>query len=109
MLIKLTFLKGLVLIRRLHPKSFFICLYWYFLDKRFKLQLDVCNGCRDVLMMSMYFNHIALSNILLSIDYHSIFSRISKSEAVNLLQDAKLSKKKWIIIKYDFLLCIKNG
>ena len=22
-----------------------ICHYWYFLDKRFKFQPDVCNGC----------------------------------------------------------------
>ena len=25
-----------------------ICHYWYFLDKGFKFQLDVCNGCYDV-------------------------------------------------------------
>ena len=30
-----------------------ICHYWYFLDKEFKSQQDVCNGCHDVLMMSM--------------------------------------------------------
>ena len=27
-------------------------LYWYILDKGFKFQPDVCNGCHDVLMMS---------------------------------------------------------
>ena len=30
-----------------------ICHYWYFLDKKFKFQQDVCNGCHDALMMSM--------------------------------------------------------
>ena len=30
-----------------------ICHYWYFLDKVFKFQTDVCNGCHDVFMMSM--------------------------------------------------------
>ena len=29
-----------------------ICHYWYFLDKRFKFQPTVCNGCHDLLMMS---------------------------------------------------------
>ena len=30
-----------------------ICHYWYVLDKEFKFQQDACNGCHDVLMMSM--------------------------------------------------------
>ena len=30
-----------------------ICHYWYFLDKEFKFQQDVCNECHDVLMMSV--------------------------------------------------------
>ena len=29
-----------------------ICHYWYFLDKGFKIQPDVCNWCHDLLMMS---------------------------------------------------------
>ena len=30
-----------------------ICHYWYFLDIEFKFQPDVCNGCHDVLMISL--------------------------------------------------------
>ena len=30
-----------------------ICYYWYFLDNMFKFQPDVCNGCHNVLMMSI--------------------------------------------------------
>ena len=30
-----------------------ICYYWYFLDNRFMFQPDVCNGCHNVLMMSI--------------------------------------------------------
>ena len=55
-----------------------ICHYWYFLDKGFKFQLDVCNGCYDVLIMSMNLNDI------------SIINGISKSEAINLPQKADL-------------------
>ena len=34
-------------------KEFNIFHYWRFLHKGFKLQLDVCNGCHDVLIMSL--------------------------------------------------------
>ena len=33
-----------------------VCPYWHFLDKGFKSQPYVCNGCHDVLMMSINFN-----------------------------------------------------
>ena len=55
-----------------------------------------------------------LSNIaVLSIkgaDYCCIITGISKSEAINLMQNIFLSKKKWDIIKYKNLFSdIKNG
>ena len=34
-------------------KEFNICYYWYFLDNRFMFQPDVCDGCHNVLMMSI--------------------------------------------------------
>ena len=34
-------------------KEFSIFHYWRFLHKGFKLQVDVCNGCNDVLIMSL--------------------------------------------------------
>ena len=43
--------------------------YWRFLDKGFKFQSDVCNGCHDVLMMSMNLCDIAILNIH-GVDYH---------------------------------------
>ena len=35
------------------------CLYWYFLSKRFKFQVNVCNGCHDLLLMSLSLSDIA--------------------------------------------------
>ena len=61
-----------------------ICYYWKFLDKGYKFQPDVCNGCHDVLMMSISLSSIAILNIY-SDDYHCIISGISKSEAIKLL------------------------
>ena len=55
--------------------------------KRFKFQPDDCNGCHNVLMMSMNLKDIAILNICV-VNYCCISYRISKSEAVKLLQDA---------------------
>ena len=60
-----------------------VCHYWYFLNKGFKFQPNVCNRCHDLLMMSMNLNDIAILNIRGS-NYHCIISGISKNEAINL-------------------------
>ena len=62
------------------------------LDKGFKFQLDVCNGCHDFLMMYMDLSDIAILNTK-GADYCCIISRISKSEAINLMQNIDLTKK----------------
>ena len=60
-------------------------------------------------MMSMYPKDIAIFNIR-GVDYHCIINGINKSQAVNLLQNADLHKKNWIIIEYNFFLSrIKDG
>ena len=41
-------------------KEYIICCYWYFLNNIFKFQSSVCNGCHDVLIMSIEFNSIAI-------------------------------------------------
>ena len=69
-----------------------ICHYWYFLDKGFKFQPNVCNRYHDLLMISMNLSDIAILNIK-STDYRCIISRISKNEAINLMQNANLTKK----------------
>ena len=49
-------------------------------------QSNVFNGCHDLLMMSMNLIDIAILNIK-SADYCCIISGISKSKAVNLMQN----------------------
>ena len=51
------------------------------IDKGFKLQPDVCNGCDDVLMMSINFNDIAILNIL-GVVYRYIINGNKKGEAL---------------------------
>ena len=60
------------------------CHYWYFSDKGFRFQTYFCNGCHDLLMISINLDDIAISNIN-GVDYHCGINRISKSEVVNLL------------------------
>ena len=49
---ELTFVKVLMLIRQVFKRAHYLSLL-VFLDKGFKFQPDVCNGCLDVLTMSM--------------------------------------------------------
>ena len=73
-----------------------------FLDKRFKFQPDISNGCHDVLMMSLNLSDIAIPNIHFA-GYCCIIIRISKNEAINLIKNIDLTEKKWNIIKYKNL------
>ena len=40
-----------------------VCHYWYFLDKGFKFQPHVCNGCHNVLTMDTNFSDIGILSI----------------------------------------------
>ena len=72
-------------------KELDICHYWYFLNKGFKLQPNVCNRCYNLLIRSMNLSDIAILNVKGS-DYCCIISGISKSEAKN-LQNTDLTEK----------------
>ena len=76
-----------------------ICHYFYFLNKGFKFKSNVCNGCQDLLMISINRSDIATLNIK-SADYsYCINSGISKSEAINLMQNIDFLKRKQNVIK----------
>ena len=81
-MMELTFLKELML------KECDICHYWYFLDKTFMFQSDVCNGCHDVLMMSINLSDIA--SFIHDAGYCCIISELSESKAKNLMQNIGL-------------------
>ena len=56
-------------------KEYDICHYWYFLNKGFKFQPNVCNRCNG-LLMSMNFSDIAILDIKGS-DYCCIINGIT--------------------------------
>ena len=53
--------------------------HWYFLNKGFKFQSNVCNRCHDLLMMSMNISDSAILNIK-GCCYGCIITGISKGE-----------------------------
>ena len=58
------------------------CLY--FLDKGFRFQSALYNGCHDILMMAIDLNSIAITDIH-GLGYFCIIAGITRSEAMNLL------------------------
>ena len=91
-MIKLTFVKKLMLIRQVNQKKCDICHCWYFLNKPFKFQPNVCSGCHDLSILSMNLSDIT-TLIIESADYCFIISGTSKSEAINLSQNIDLTEK----------------
>ena len=69
-----------------------ICHYWYFLNKGFKFQPNVCNKCHVLLTISVNLSDIAILSIN-SADYCCIISGISKNETINLMQNVDLTGK----------------
>ena len=80
-----------MLIRQAHQKSVIVVTIGIF-DEGFQFQLDVCNLCRDVLMMSMNLSDIASLNIH-DADNCCIISGISKSKPINVIQNIDLTEK----------------
>ena len=77
--IELKFLKELNTISE--SKECSVCHYWYFLNKGFTFQRNVCNRYHDLLMISMNLSNIAILKIKGS-DYCCIISWVSKNKAI---------------------------
>ena len=90
--IEVTLLKEFTLIQQVHQKSVIVpTIGIFFLNYCFKFQSNFCNRCHDLLMMSMNLADITILNIKDS-GYHCIISLISKNEAINVMQNADLTK-----------------
>ena len=85
-MIQLSFLKELILIKQVHQKSVILVTISIFLKKVFQFQPYVGNRFHDLLMMSMNLSDIAVLNIKGS-DCRCFITRISKSEAINLMEN----------------------
>ena len=73
-------------------KECHICHYWYFSNKIFKFQPNVCKRCHDLLMIFMNLSDIAILNIK-GFQYHCIISGISYNGAINLMRNINYTEK----------------
>ena len=55
--------EGIYVDKTRESKNCNICHYWYFLNKGFKFQPNVCNRYHDLLIMSINISDIAILNI----------------------------------------------
>ena len=69
-----------------------ICHYRYFLNKNFNYEPNLCNGCHDLMQKAMNFNDVAIVSIKGS-DYRIHVWYISRSDAINLLNNSVLDNK----------------
>ena len=69
-----------------------ICHFWYFLDKEFKFEPYLCNGCYDLMQKAMNFNDVPLVSAKVS-DYRIRFWYMSKDDAINIMKNSNLHEK----------------
>ena len=69
-------------------KECMIC-YYFFFNHGFKFRDFVCNACHDLTMLSVNIRDIAIITIK-NVDYRCFIHNISKSGAINLLENSVL-------------------
>ena len=65
--------------------------YWYFKDIGYKYEPRVCNGCHDLSVVVYDLNDFMISN-LKGVDYRCYVFNISKSDAINLLNNSVIKE-----------------
>ena len=86
--------EGIDLAKGNNSKESMICHCWVF-DHGFKFQDSLCNGCHDLTMLSVNISDTAIITVK-SVDYCCIIHNISKSEAINLLENPVLEDRGYI-------------
>ena len=77
-------------------KECIICHYWYFLNKSFKYEPYLCNGCHDLMQKAMNFNDVAI--VFVKRKYYRIqFWYISIDDAINIMKNPDLNEKSGLL------------
>ena len=71
-----------------------ICHY-FFCNHGFEFQCSVCNGCHDFSILSLNIHDITFITVK-NVDYCCIIHEISKSEAINSLENSVLEDPGYI-------------
>ena len=75
-------------------KERLICHYCFF-NHALEFQDSICNGCHDLTMLCLSINDITI-NTVKNVDYRCIILNISKSKAINLLENSVLEDHRYI-------------
>ena len=86
--------KGIDLAKSNSSKECMISHYW-FLNHGIKFQNYGCNGCHDLTMFNVNRSDIAIITVR-NVGYRCIFHNISKSEAINLLENSLLEDRGYL-------------
>ena len=73
-----------------------ICHYWYFLDKNFKYEPNLCNSCHDLMQKAMIFNDVTIVSIKGN-DYRIHFWYMSKDDAISIMHNSSLNDKTGVL------------
>ena len=68
-------------------KECYICHNWYSLDKGFKYEPYLCNGCHDLMQKAMDFNDASIVSIKGN-DYRIHFWYINKNDAISIMNSS---------------------
>ena len=68
-----------------------ICHYWYFLDKGFKYEPYLCNGCHNLMQKTVNFS-VAIVSVRAR-DYRIHFWYMNKDDAINVMKNSSLNEK----------------
>ena len=77
-------------------KKCWLCHYWYFLDKDFNYQKNLCDGCHDISVKAINIQNIAIV-------YHGgnaycvNYMFMSRNDAFNLIKNSSIIDKKGVL------------
>ena len=63
-----------------------------FINHGFEFQYSICNGCHDLSMLCLNISDIPITTVK-NVDYRCIIHNISKSEAIDLLENSVLEDR----------------
>ena len=73
-------------------KKFNIFHFWYFLDKSFRYEPYLFNGCRDLMEKAINFNNVTVVSV--KGNYYKIhFWFIIKNDLINIMTNSDLNEK----------------
>ena len=81
---------------KLISKECWLCGFWYFIDKNFKLEQYYCDGCHDMNMKAISFKNLAVVYVKGNA-YRINFAFMTKDDAINKMNNANLKDKRGVL------------